>query len=209
MSSPHCSRAFRASETPRLKGSQSWWEGAPKCPHPHVLCLAGGGCLGEESPCSHHCGQDRLFRPHMVGRCDRGGGGGGNWTSPVVAVRGHPSPALPLPWLLSTHPHQSAQFAPGRALQSAICQRSLCLQLGAEGRSRKVSCLLHSSEREETKLLVWMRCFRHVFPAMVIDSLSSLSAGVERAQLSPSISAFHTGGVARPQPLPTGQRCQI
>lgn len=208
MSSPHCSRPSRTSASPRLKGSQAWWEGAPKAsPSPHPL-LDSSGCFGVEGPCSHRCGQDRLFRPHAVTRCHRGGGGG-NQTSPVVAARRCPSPALSLPWLLGTHTHQSAQFAPGRAIQSAICQRSLCLQLRAEGRSRKVSRPLYSSEQEETKGLGWMRCFRQVFPIMVIDSLSSLSVGAERAQLSPSTSAFNTGGVARPQPLLTGQHCQI
>lgn len=130
----------------------------------------------EEGPCSHHCGQHRLFRPPVARRCHRAGGGG-NRTSPLMAVKRRPSPALALPWLLSTHPHQSAQFALDRALQSAICQRSLCLQLRAEGSSRKVPCLLHPSEQEETKVWGWMRYFRQVFLIMVIDSLCSLSAG--------------------------------
>lgn len=83
-----------------------------------MLCSAESGCFAEEGPRSHCCGQDRLFRPPVVRRCHRGGGGGGGGsrTPPVMAVRRCPSPSLSLPWLLSTHPHQSAQFALGRAL---------------------------------------------------------------------------------------------
>lgn len=115
--------------------------------------------------------------------------GGGNWPSPTVAARRHfcPQPRH-LPWVLATHPHQSAQFGLGRAFRSRALQRygraGPVSSLRVEGRRREavlhlaaMSCPLRSGEREETEFLGRMRRFRQVSPVTVFDSLSSLSAG--------------------------------
>lgn len=66
-----------------------------------------------------------------------------------------------------------------------MCQRSLS---PAESRGKEQGGVLSSalSKVEETEVLGWMRCFRQVFPVMVIDSLS-LSRGGDLSLPLPSL----------------------
>lgn len=104
-------------------------------PSPHPL-LGGRGCFGERGPRSHCCGQHRLFRPHVAREVSQRGRRGKSDLSCHGCME--TSVPSPVPALAAGQPP-----TPSAAW--------LCLRLRAEGRSRMVSCPLHSSRRRRQR----------------------------------------------------------
>lgn len=119
VSSPHRSRPFRAAASPRLKGSPTQGKEPQSVPNP-TACAGGAGLWGRKVP-AHMT----VVRTDSSATCGEKVSQRRKSDLPCHGCEETSIPALSLPCLLGTHPHQSAQFAPGRALQSAVCQRSL------------------------------------------------------------------------------------
>lgn len=98
--SPHCSRPFRASHAfqgvPEAEGEPEAVARSPQSV-PIPTPLLGGEWVfwGGRSLLTSLC-SGRLFRPHESRKCHRGGGGGGDQTSPAMALWTIPSPVIAL-----------------------------------------------------------------------------------------------------------------